>query len=72
MHTSRATQRERDVQVTETTLFVADRFGGWQEAVLRHLAAHFQQGTSGMAEFGPASAGLLDVLREHPDTKVCC
>ena len=54
----------------ETTLYVAERFGGWQEAVLRHLATHFRQGSSGAAEYGAAVQGLLDVLRDHPDVKV--
>ena len=62
-------QDRRCVQVTETALYVAERFGGWQEAVLRHLASHFRDG-AGMADFGPASTGLLDALRDHPDVKV--
>ena len=64
-----ASQQLLLVQVTETMLHVAERFGGWQEGVLRHLAGHFRKGATS-ADFGAASSGLLDALRHHPDIQV--
>ena len=50
-------------QVTRADVYVALRYGGWQEAVLRSLAAHFDANSKAF----PAAA-LQDVLQAVKDS----
>ena len=56
-------------QVTESHLYVAERFGGWQEATLLFLASHFRSGATA-ADFGKLSGLLLQHVRDLDSVKV--
>ena len=57
------------MQVAESHVFVAERFGGWQEATLVFLASHFRSGAT-IAEFGKLSGALLQHVRDLDSVKV--
>ena len=57
------------LQVAESHVYVAERFGGWQEAALLFLGSHFRSGASA-ADFGKLSGALLQHVRDLDSVKV--